>query len=295
VLVTGFGRFGHNAVNASGQVVAALLGELDYPLTEPPEPGAVDDPAPQTRAALGQVVLPASGPVQICAMVLPVYWDLAALLVLEEIAAFRPQLVLMNGIAGSVQPLWIELGSVNRAMGAPDGSGALEPVEGSPLVVSAPPEEMLRGLYLSWSSVRRAAERAIDERAADAEGDVPLTDVLPGVLFAGFPRWSNTYLCNNTTYTVGYLMDHPGETVRLLVPSTPREGYPSGVDARLDDDFSEAPRVFVHWPSQLGGLHVISAATVLQAMIDAQLQALQGGDDPPTRGDNALADIAPSP
>ena len=295
VLVTGFGRFLSNSVNASGQLVAELIVELDYPMTEAPAPGLVDDPAPQTRVALGTRQLPGLGSVQICAMVLPVYWDLAAYLVLAEMTAFEPHLVIMNGIAGPVQPLWLELGSVNRAMGLPDGSGALEPVEGAPLVPAAPEDEYSRGLLLSWWSVRQAAEATIAEHAGDLEGDRGLTEVLPGVRFAGYPRNSNTYLCNNTTYTVGYLMDHPDEVVPLLVPSSPREGYPSGLDVWLDQDFSSVPRVFVHWPSQLAGAHLGSAAVVLEAMLVAQLAALQSTDDQPTRGDNAIADIPPSP
>lgn len=295
VLVAGFGRFLSNSVNASGQLVAELLDELDYPLTSSPEPGAVDDPAPQTRAALGELELPGAGSVQVCAMVLPVYWDLAAILVLAEAAAFQPDLVIMNGIAGPAQPLWLELGSVNRAMGVPDGSGVLEPLESAPLVPSATEEDYERGLLLSWWRVRAAAEAALDERAGDLEGERSLVDVLGGVRFAGFPRRSNTYLCNNTTYTVGYAMDHPGEVLRLLVPSTPRDGFPDGLDVSLAHDLSAVPRVFVHWPSELQGAHLHSAAQVLAAMIDGQITALQSGDDLPVRGHNELADLPPDP
>ncbi|MBW2527885.1 MAG: hypothetical protein JRI23_27130 [Deltaproteobacteria bacterium] len=290
VIVTGFGRFLSNSVNASGQVVAGLLDELEYPMTEPPAPGLVDDPAPQTAVALGERLLPSGSSVQICAMVLPVYWDLAAMIVLEEIAAFSPDLVIMGGIAGGMQPLWLELGSVNQAMGLHDGSGTLEPIHNSPLVPDASEEEYLRGLLLSWATVRYGAEVVIAERAGELENGRTFGEIMRGVRYMEYPRSSNTYLCNNTTYTVGYLMDHPGEAVRLLVPSEPREGFPAGLDVQLDEDLSEVPRVFVHWPSQLRGTHLDIGTDVLEAMIDAQLGALASETDLPTRGDNSLAD-----
>lgn len=292
VLVTGFGRFMSNATNASGQVVSALVPGLEYPITEPPAPGKVDEPAPQTRVAQATITLDRVGEVDVCGMVLPVAWDLSAVLVLKEIQAFAPDMVLMNGIAYETQPIWIELGSVNRAMAAPDGSGTLEAaVEGSPLVKSAPESETLKGLHLSWASVRSAADEAIAKHASDLEEDRPLQETLKGTAFAGFPRQSNTYLCNNTTYVVNYLMDHPGTGVKLLVPSQKREGGPTGVIARLMDDLRSVPRVFVHWPSALRGAHTKSAAAVMGSIVDAQLAALASGDDPPTEGDNAIADI----
>ena len=52
-----------------------------------------------TGVATTTIVLAGAGPVDVCAMILPVYWDLAAILVAKEIDAFRPNLVLMNGVA----------------------------------------------------------------------------------------------------------------------------------------------------------------------------------------------------
>lgn len=292
VLVTGFGRFMSNATNASGHVVSSLVPGLVYPETQAPPAGQVDDPAAQTSVALGTITLPHTGEVDVCGMVLPVAWDLSAVLALKEIQSFRPNLVIMNGIAGDVQPIWIELGSVNHAMSAPDGSGTLQPaVDGAPLVKTAPASEEEKGLHLSWWSVRAAADQAIAAHAKDKDGAATFSSKLTGTAFAGFPRESNTYLCNNVTYVVNFLMDHPNRSLKLLTPSVKKSGGPTGVTVKLTRDYRETPRVFVHWPSSLAGAHWKSGAAVLGAMIDAQLDAIATGEDPPTDGDNSLADI----
>jgi len=294
VLVTGFGRFQSNRANATGEVVSELLDGLTYPLTDPPAYGQIDPPAPQTAVALGTVELPGVGEVDLCGMVVPVFWDLAAVLVLKEIEAFSPDFVLLNGIAGGRQPLWLELGSINRARALEDGSDILMPIEeGAPLIPTAPEEEYARPLLLSWHAVRAAAEQAITSHAADEREGTPLSDVLHGVRFAGYPRSSNTYLCNNTAYTVGYLMDHHGEAVRLMEASHPREGYDDGLDVTINEDHSTTPRVFVHWPSNLEGDHIGSAAEVMSALIAGQVDALVNEGELPSPGDNAIAEVKP--
>jgi len=294
VLVTGFGRFQSNRQNATGEVVSALLDELTYPLTDPPADGQIDPPAPQTAVALGRVELPKVGEVDVCAMVLPVFWDLAAVLVLAEIEAFAPDFVLLNGIAGWRQPLWLELGSINRARALEDGSDVLMPIEeGAPLIATASEDDYARPLLLSWHTVRAAVDGAIEAHGPDERDGTPLSDILQGARFAGYPRSSNTYLCNNTAYTVGYLMDHPGDTVRLLEASHPREGFDDGLDVVLSEDHSGTPRVFVHWPSNLEGEHLGSAAAVMRALIDGQLDALVNDGEPPTPGDNEIAELEP--
>lgn len=299
VLVTGFGRFLDNVTNVSGEVVSGLVPGMRYPVTERPPAGTPDDPAPQTAVAQATVTLPKVGPVDVCAMVLPVYWDLAAILALKEAQAFAPDLVVMNGIAGPSQDLWLELGSVNRAMALRDGSDVLlpRPPAGqtyAPLVPSAPASERLRGMLLSWDDVRGAAREVI-EGAATVESDGrALRDVLPGVKLGGFPRDGNTYLCNNLSYVVNYAMDHPGRALTLLQASSTRRGVPNRVSARLDRDLRRSPRVFVHWPSLLSGPQLGAGTDVLRAMIDTQLAALAGRGAAPTRGDNARAELMAS-
>ena len=289
VLVTGFGRFMENRENATGRMVSLLVPGLEYPATEPPLPGQVDDPAAQTRVVLGVTSLPGVGDVDVCGLVLPVFWDLAAVLVLREAEVFEPDLVLMNGIAGSRQPLWLELGSVNEAVALPDGSGVLEPVApGAPLLDEAPPEERARGLLLSWQEVRAAAEARIAALSTETgDAAAPFGDVVQGVRYAGFPRESNTYLCNNTTYVVGYVLDHAGETVRLLEPSAPRAGGPTGIDLTLGPDLSAVAREFVHWPKELSNGHLNRGADVMSRIMAAQLSATTD----PVRGDPAMADF----
>ena len=292
VLVTGFGRFLENRENATGRIVSRLVPDLVYPLTDPPAEGEIDDPEAQTSVALSTIELPGIGEVDVCAMVLPVFWDLASILLIAEANAFQPDLVLMNGIAGGTQPIWMELGSTNAAVALPDGSGILAPIApGTPLISGLPEEERARGMLMSWDEVRAATELRISELAKEQGGDeagpVAFGDLLSGVRFAGFPRDSNTYLCNNTTFVVGWAMDHPGDTFRLLEPSDPREGGPRGVDVRLDADLREVPRDFVHWPSRLSGTHLDRAAQVMATLIAAQLAA----EEAPTRGEPARADV----
>jgi pyrrolidone-carboxylate peptidase len=288
VIVTGFGRFLENKENATGRMVSRLVPGLAYPETQPPPKGEIDDPAAQTRVMLSTVTIDGTE-VDVCGMVLPVFWDVAAILVLKEADLFRPDFVMMNGIAGNRQPLWIELGSVNEAVALPDGSGTLQPIEaGSKLVDEAPDSERARGLLLSWQAVRAAAEAQRSDLATEPdELGTPFGDLLQGVLFAGFPRSSNTYLCNNTTYVVNYVFDHPGETFRLLEPSHPRKGGPTGVDVRLASDLTKSPRVFVHWAKDLAGSHLDRGAEVMGAIIGAQL----GATTEPTRGDASMADF----
>lgn len=296
VLVTGFGRFLDTATNATGKVVSALIPAARYPDTARPSRGEVDPPGPQTSVAQGTLTLPRAGEVDVCAMVLPVYWDLAALLVLREIEAFAPDVVLMNGIAGAEQDLWIELGAVNRAAAQRDGSDLLEPAAGdgalAPIVPDAGDDDTLRGMFLSWASVRDAARAELAARAGVTAGGRRLGDVLTGVRLAGFPRDGNTYLCNNLSYAVNYAMAHPGRALTLLSASDPVPGAVNAVTARLARDARAVPRAFMHWPSRLAGAHIDAAAGIVRAALDAQLMALQTGGEAPTAGTNARAEIA---
>jgi hypothetical protein len=289
VLLTGFGRFLENRENATGRIVSRLVPDLVYPLTDPPPAGEIDDPAAQVAVALSTVELAGAGEVDVCAMVLPVFWDLASYLVLQEAQAFQPDLVLMNGIAGATQPIWMELGGTNAAVALPDGSGILLPIaSGTPLIAGLPEEEQARGLLMSWDEVRASAEARIASLSGELDQDgVAFGDLLGGVRFAGYPRSSNTYLCNNTTFVVSWAMDHPGESFRLLEPSDPREGGPTGLDVVLEADLRDVPRDFVHWPSALRGAHLDRAADVMATIVDAQL----GAEALPTRGDPARADV----
>lgn len=294
VLLTGFGRFMGINDNATGRIVSALVPSARYPETVAPGAGEVDPPDAQLSVGTTTIVLPGAGPVDVCAMILPVYWDLAAILIAREMDAFEPNFVLMNGVAGSRQPLWIELGSANRAAALDDGSNQLRPaVSGNEpfakIVDTAPREEEIRANSLSWRAVEGAARATIMRRASDVDGGKRLDEVLPDVKLAGFPRPSNTYLCNNVTYVTGYLMNHPGQVVRLLKASPVVRGAVNEVQVTMRTDLRAVPRAFMHWPSQMADKHHAAGAEVMRSILDAQLVALARGDAP-TPGDNALAD-----
>jgi len=291
-LVTGFGRFLSIRDNATGRIVSTLVPEARYPETTAPPAGQVDPPDAQLSVATTTIDLPNAGKVEVCGMILPVYWDLAAILIAREMEAFGPSFVMMSGVAGPKQPLWIELGSANRAAAQTDGSGRLQPAPPpgatvAPLVEDAPPEEQARPNFLSWEPVARAAEGAIARNAG------VLGTTLPGVRLAGFPRASSTYLCNNVTYVTGYLMDHVGTTVNLLRANTPRPGEREvdQVPVTMTRDLKDVPRVFLHWPSAMATMGHEAGADVMRAILDAQLTAAAAGT-PPTRGTNDIADPA---
>lgn len=294
VLLTGFGRFMSIADNATGRIVSKVVPSAAYPETVAPAAGVVDPPEAQLSVASSTIVLPNVGPVDVCAMILPVYWDLAAILIAKEMDAFEPTFVMMNGVAGSRQPIWVELGSTNRAAQLDDGSNQLRPaVSGNDsfarIVETAARSEDARPNLLSWRAVESAARDAITRHAADEEQGTRLGDLLPDVKLAGFPRSSNTYLCNNVTYVTGYLMSHPGKQVRLLRASPVLRGAVNEVRVEMKTDLRAVPRVFVHWPSEMATKHHAAGAEVMKSILDAQLSALARGDAP-TPGDNRLAD-----
>jgi hypothetical protein len=266
VLVSGFGRFRDILDNASGRIVASL-GGFAYPQTQPPRDGKIDPPGPQLAVGTRTITLPQTGEVDICAVVLPVVWDLAPILLLRELDAFEPDLVVMTGVADPEQPLWIELGAINKAVDLADGSGILEP-SAKPLIAGA---AQMRANLMSWDAVRVAARRARDEITAS---DPRFGQTMTGVKEQA-PRANNSYLCNNLTYVTGYLMDAAaGTDVPLLVASDPVAGKKNKVLASLAERHNRTPRAFLHLPSTLTYPKGISGGVeLLRAVIDAQLEA----------------------
>jgi pyrrolidone-carboxylate peptidase len=296
VLVTGFGRFMNIENNATGRIVSTVVPAARYPETQPPAAGEVDPPEPQLSVATSTLTLPGAGEVDVCAMILPVYWDLAAILIAKEMDAFHPTFVMMNGVAGGRQPIWIELGATNRAASLEDGSNQLRPAvraneQFAKIVDNAPKTENARANLLSWRAVESAAIAAVGRHADEVDERVRFGDLLQGVELAGFPRNSNTYLCNNVTYVTGYLMSHPDTSVRLMKASPAVRGKVNEVKVKMATDLRAVPRVFVHWPAQMDNKHHEAGADVMRSIIDAQLTAMAHGDAP-TPGDNAIA--APS-
>ncbi len=289
VLVTGFGRFRNIGDNASGRILSRLVPGAVYPETEAPPTDDVDPPGPQINVVSSVLELPQSGLVDVCSMILPVYWDLAAILIAKEMEAFKPTFVMMNGVAERPE-MWIELGAGNRAGAIKDGSDLVRPdvSAGSALTELIEGGEDARPSRLSWRAVEAAARSRIQSHTTATKDSSRFGDELGEVKLAGFPR-SSIYICNNVTYVTGYLMDHPRTTVDLLQASPPLAGKVNEVQVELKTDFRDTPRVFVHWPSGLTAQHLEAGADVMRAMLDAQLVAIATGDFP-TLGDNALAD-----
>jgi hypothetical protein len=295
VLVTGFGRFMSIADNATGRIVSTLVPSARYPKTSAPAEGKVDPPEPQLSVSTETLTLPGVGAVDVCAMILPVYWDLAAIFIAKEVDAFKPSFVLMNGVAGPKQPIWIELGATNEARGLEDGSNQLRPDDqdgkaNAKLIEGLSENETLQGNLLSWKAVAASASAAVAQHAKDIDKGERFGDVLQGVKLTSFPRSSNTYICNNVTFVTGWLMNHPNRTIPLLRASKPVSGVADSVPIKMTKDFTKVPRVFVHWPSELADKHHAAGAEVMKAILAGQLKALSDGDMP-TVGDNALATL----
>jgi hypothetical protein len=287
VVVSGYGRFLDIRNNATGRIVSALVPSARYPETSPPAAGQIDPPETQLSVGTATIDVPGVGAVDVCGLVLPVYWDLAAIVLAKEVESFRPSFVMMNGVAGPRQPIFLELGAANKAMALQDGSSQLVPVKDLGPLVDGGPEGQAN--LLSWNAVSRAAREAVALHANEFDGGVRFGDVLQGVTFAGFPRSSNTYLCNNIVYTTGWLMNNPGRTTKLLRASKTERGRMNEIVFGLRNDFRATPRVFVHWPSEMDVRHHFAGADVMKAIIGAQLRASSAGDRP-TFGDNANAD-----
>lgn len=282
VLVTAYGRFMSITDNATGHIVSTLVPSAAYPMTAAPPAGQVDPPAPQLSVGTTTLDVPGIGPVDVCGMILPVFWDMSAILVAKELESFAPSLVVMDGVASPTQPLWLELGATNRAQDSVDGSNNLEPKSDAKqpkLVPEASAAEETRGNLLSWNAVLGAVRNAVQAHADDTDKGTKLGQLLLGAQTMPI-RPDNAYLCNNLTYVTGYLMDHPGKTITLLSADPPLEGRVNELKISISKNLSNVPRVFLHWPSKMADRHHAAGAEVLKAVIAAQLSATAAGDLP---------------
>lgn len=288
VLVSGYGRFQGNNDNASGRMVELLTG-AKYPSSAAAAVGPVS-PAAETNVATRRVNLEGVGDVDICGMVLPVFWDLAPILVATEMEAFSPDLVVMNGVATELRaiPIRLELGSSNLATTVDeDGSGILKAFDkvgdgsDAKLIEGAPTNLPSR---MSWQSVKSAMTTALTAQSKLSS----IGAAIQRVDFGGYPSDWLTYLCNNLIYVINYLASNPGKETRLLEPSVSLGDHDRGIATCLNRDFRATPRVFIHWPD-LSAKERPSGVEILKAAIAAQLRASASGDLP-TPGYNAIAD-----
>lgn len=258
VLLTGFARFGVHERNASGELVAALLPDLEVPRFPGPQPDTVFSPELQFVAATGGVRWD-DVDVDLAVLVLPVLWDVAAAVVLRAVEQFDPELVVMSGVAGPRQPLWVELGASNQTHPRRDASGHLQPIADARVVPGGPPALAHRAAFPTLLELGRA------QLAAEAS----LAEVMPSVELTGFPRPGNAYICNATAYTVAYALSHPDRPLTLLEGSADQRG----ATLHLRRDRAHVPHFFLHWPSELRGVQVDAAARILRTMVSAQLRA----------------------
>jgi hypothetical protein len=279
VLITGFGPFGEHGENATASLVRRIASDVDAP----PERAGALGPIGTSRAIDTRIDLAGVGQTSLRGLVLPVAWDVAAAVALAEIDAFRPELVVMMGIARRTQPMVLELGAQNSAAKKPDASGILEPAEdGAPLVPGT--SERVVPLLLHWAEARDAARGEWALRAAERP---ELGRVLTGIELGSPTRPSNRYLCNATAVTVGIGMGHSAP-LRLLEPDVGG----GGVDVPVPDGLREVPRVFVHLPSDLVGPLLDDALAIVLAAVGAELRAT--GAPAPGNPEGATYDADPA-
>lgn len=195
VLVTGFGRFLEHPENATGRLVSQLVPSARYPTTLRGALSAVDLPSPQFSMGWTEAVCPSGRRVALCGMIFPVQWGLPPALLEKQLAVMDAELVLMNGIASSEQPLWIELGATNFAVARVDGSGISCPTADQALCEDGPATASCFGAF---HAMLRAAR---DVLAASA------TRTLRAAHFQTFARPENRYLCNELTYAACRMLE----------------------------------------------------------------------------------------
>jgi len=165
-------------------------------------------------------------------IVLPVEWARAAELLLAKALACQATLVLMSGVAGARQPMWIESAAMDVHAEREDTAGKM------PEVVRAKPTETIY-VSIDVGAAKSAADRAFEQVRDRGEGGVRLDAIMHGAIMME-PRIENAYVCNDTTFRVT------------------RELSGTGVRAG-----------FFHWPNELRGAHVAAACDVLLAIAEA--------------------------
>jgi|GEM_PF-7111157 len=162
-------------------------------------------------------------------IVLPVEWAHAAELLLAESITTKATWVLMNGVAGARQPMWIESAAMDVFAEREDAAGKM------PEVIRTTPTETVY-VSIDVGAAKKAADLAFRKVRDTVEGGLRLDAIMHGATMMD-PRAENAYVCNDTTWRV----------TRAL----------SGTGARAG---------FFHWPHELRGAHVEAACDVLLAI-----------------------------
>lgn len=254
VLVSAFGPFPPHAINASAEVLATLAGVPPHRAELFEAGDERDTPGRHVRVDDVTIGLDDDAPCDLRAVILPVFWDVAPFVLVREIAAFRPDVVLMTGVAGDAQPIHLERGARNVRSSRLDASLRASP-RGPALLPGAAVERLVP---FPFDEARRAAVQVLDRALAATP---TLASVTTTVQVAA-PRDDNAYLCNQVTYLVDHALAHGGETLALLRSSDAAEG----VSLALPEGLQDVPRAFVHWPSRIGE-HRDAGAAMLRALL----------------------------
>jgi len=241
VLLSAFGPFPGVPRNATAEIVRAVAASAGIALRAP------SFRAPEFLAGRGELALASGRTCRCSILILPVVWDAAAALVAKEARAARASLVLMSGVAGPAQPIYVEAVATGARAASRDAFG-LRPVRRSISARSLP-------ATFDVDTARDAIDRALH---AELAGAPALGEVIHGAVRRE-SRGENAYVCNATAHVAA-------RAVRRSVAVLRSRGEPEGLRVAR---FGPAKHGFVHWPRDIAPEHAPACARVLLAMVDA--------------------------
>lgn len=206
ILLQGFGPFSGTSRNLSGAVVAKLAGLSQLPITA------------NGGWAILQIIQFEGEQIEFCFVYLDVVWDLAGAILLAEIEAFNPELVVMSGI-GSAGLAIAEGGVQNKALGLSgyDASGNPLSDRNTPWCDDKPCNYADNAYVLSPQDpgVTQTVSLSWDNQAFAAKLSAQVNSFAPEVRFEAPPaaRAGNDYLCNNVSFIVQSALN--GAAIRL--------------------------------------------------------------------------------
>ena len=165
VVLSAFGPFPGVPRNATAEIVRAIAASAGIALRAP------SFRAPEFALGRGELALPSGRACRCSLLILPVVWDAAAALVAKEARASRASLVVMTGVAGPAQPIFVEAVATGARTASRDAFG-LRFVRRSISARALP-------ATLDVDAARDAIDRALQTELASAPA---LRDVIHGVV-----------------------------------------------------------------------------------------------------------------
>jgi pyrrolidone-carboxylate peptidase len=213
VLISGFAPFQTDGKNISGLVADALGNQTFFKsgmrisdMGTFSGAGEINDnPGEfQARATQRTIVYNALS-YELCTLVLPVQWDLAAAIILYETKIFSPHLIIMSGRDGKSHGLRLEAAAINSALNAPgfdtngDSLGDKNQPITSPILPTGP--DVSPNIAMTWKPAQLAPKVSLALNKMNEIVGTPASNA-----YVALPQQSadpsNNYICNNTSFVV---------------------------------------------------------------------------------------------